>query len=75
MDCGGWLGSELQRNVQIAVEEKTKKIEKRRSNYPEWWLILVDQVGYGMEEPFSVKHDWDKVVLINPQQPSQGYEV
>jgi hypothetical protein len=46
-----------------------------RAKYPEWWLILIDHIGYGAREPIHVDHDWDKVILVNPLNPELGYEV
>ena len=73
-DAGGWFVHEIQRNIQICVDEKTRKIARFRSQYPRWWLILVDHIGYGgsdfeaelLRERARVRHDWDRVVLLSP---------
>jgi len=74
-DAGGWLIQELEKNIQICIREKSAKIANMRAKYPEWWLVLIDFIGYGAQEPLSIKHDWDKVILVNPLDPQQGFEV
>jgi len=74
-DAGGWVISELKKNIQICVKKKTEKITEIRVKYPEWWLILVDHIGFGQMESLDVRHDWDRVILINPLKPEEGYEI
>jgi hypothetical protein len=74
-DSGGWIIPELEKNIRICAREKTEKIAGVRARYPEWWLILVDHIGYGQEEHLSVEHDWDRVVLISPVRPEIGFDV
>lgn len=74
-DAGGFLGHKLQKNIQHCIDEKTAIIAKVRARYPEWWLILVDQIGDGERESVNIRHAWDKVILINPRNPEAGYEI
>lgn len=74
-DSGGWLVPDLELNIRICVEEKTGKIAKVRAKYPEWWLVLIDRIGYGERESLNVIHDWDKVILVNPLNAENGYEI
>jgi hypothetical protein len=74
-DTTGWTASLLQENIRICLEEKTRKIARFRSNYTKWWLVLIDHVGYGTREPIQIKHDWDKVLIVNPLDPKCGYEL
>jgi len=82
-DSGGFILAELSRNIKICVTEKTRKIECVRSKYPEWWLVLVDHIGYGIDKRdyeelrqlFQFEHSWDKIVLVNPLNAKQGYEL
>lgn len=46
-----------------------------RHKYSEWWLVLIDFVSFGEWEQISIQHDWDKVVLIDPQNPRRSYEI
>ncbi len=80
-DSGGFILAELSRNIKICVTEKTRKIECVRSKYPEWWLVLVDHIGYGIDKRdceelrqlLQFEHSWDKIVLVNPLNAKQGY--
>lgn len=82
-DSGGWVLPEIERNLRICLEEKTRKIEKYRDKYPEWWLILVDYIGYALNEfdrelfrdQVRVDHDWDKVILIDPKNHERAFEI
>jgi hypothetical protein len=65
-DAGGWAIPELEKNLRLCIAEKTGKVEAYRNKYPEWWLIFVDFVMGGTQEPAQVKHDWDKVIMIHP---------
>ena len=51
---GGWVISEMVRNLDLCIAEKTKKIENYKSRYPEWWLILVDRVSFGAWIPTTL---------------------
>jgi hypothetical protein len=49
-DTTCYLISELEKNVRICIQEKSKKIANIKTKYSEWWLILIDQIGYGTRE-------------------------
>jgi hypothetical protein len=80
---GGFLLAEMGRCIQDHVNEKTLKVAPYRSRYPEWWLILVDYVGYGLndfdQELFHdqvvIKHRWDKLIVIAPAGAQRGFEI
>jgi hypothetical protein len=82
-ESGGWLLEEIEKNLNLCIAEKTKKIEKFRHKYPEWWLIFSDQIAYGLDEfdkelfrdQVSIAHDFDRVVLIDPNDPARSVEV
>jgi hypothetical protein len=82
-DTGGWVFQETQKNLRICIEEKTRKIAPVRHKYPEWWLVLVDRIGYGIEacdrrlfrEHLKVEHDLDKVLILSPLDPRSAFEV
>ncbi|MBT3315004.1 MAG: hypothetical protein HN390_10365 [Anaerolineae bacterium] len=79
-DAGGWVLSEIARNLRLCIDEKTKKVQKYRYKYEEWWLIFVDQIGYGLnqrdqetfENEIKITHDWDKIILIDPMNPKRA---
>jgi hypothetical protein len=80
-DSGGFILSEMERNLQICLEKKKNAVEKYRTRYPEWWLILPDKIGYGLSQSnrrsfrdaFSINHEWDKIILINPIKPKDAF--
>jgi hypothetical protein len=82
-DSGGWLLAELQRNLEICMTEKARKIAAHRHKYDEWWLILVDHIAYALDEldreiwddrPIK-RNDWNRVVLIDPRGKNDPYEI
>ncbi len=77
-DSGAWVVSHLERNVRICIDEKTAKISGIRTKYPEWWLVLIDRIFYGVwvwEAIHIPHHGWDRVILINPIDPTRAVEV
>jgi hypothetical protein len=74
-NSGGWVIPELENNLALCIEEKTRKIAGVRSKYPEWWLLLVDFIAGGTPEPVQVRHDWDKVIVVHPRDYAAAYEV
>jgi hypothetical protein len=80
---GGWVLSEMQRNLAIYITQKSHKIKHLKKKYPEWWLVFVDHIGHGLDD-FDVQqfktechiaHEWDKVVVIHPDNTSRSFEV
>jgi hypothetical protein len=82
-DSGGWLLAELERNLGICIEEKTRKVAPFRAKYPIWWLVFVNHVGPQLSafdrelfnERVHVGHEWDRVVLIDRFDPSQALDI
>lgn len=83
LDSGGWLLAEMERNLRICIDEKTRKIERVKHRYPKWWLVLVDFIGFGLSgkdrelfnDKVRVEHDWDRVVIVDPQDPTLSIEL
>ena len=66
-DSWGWIIPELERNIQICIDEKSAKISAIRSKYPEWWLVLIDHINHGREKLINLRLDgWNKIVLLDP---------
>lgn len=83
-DGSGWLLDMMQANLQLCIDEKSKKIDRVRSRYPTWWLVLVDMIGWGLSEfdqelfrdsVLVDKGDWAKVILIDPRDPNRFFEI
>ncbi len=82
-DSGGWVIDELARNLKICIDTKTAKVAPYRHKYAEWWLLLADQIAYGLS-PFdlaqfrstvALAHTWDKVIVVNPSDPTDYFEL
>ena len=82
LQSGGFVVAEMIANIEHCLAEKTRKIEGVRSKYPEWWLVLVDQIGWGLDD-FSKEQllsyvkrppGWDKVVVVSPRAPHSWFE-
>lgn len=82
-ESGGWVLSEMKKNIVYCATEKEEKIEKVRSKYQTWWLALVDHIGYGLDdfdrEQFKtsvcVQHSWEKILIVNPLDCRQWLEI
>jgi hypothetical protein len=82
-DSGGWVLEELERNINICIASKTAKIASYRHRYPEWWLLLVDHIAYGLSEfdlgqfrsSVTITHSWDKVIIVNPHDCTHYFDL
>jgi len=78
-DSGGFVVSELDRNLRICIAEKAIKVAKFRHKYIRWWLLLIDHIGYGQDEEevqaLGLPHSWDKVILVSPIDPANAFEL
>lgn len=80
---GGFLLSELIRNIPICIEEKSIKVTPHRHRYREWWLVLVDCID-GHLDPHEegklrsrvrVPSVWAQVVIISRRDPTRSLEL
>ena len=82
-DSGGFMVAEMLKNLTICVNEKTQKTAPFWDKYPEWWLVLIDRIGYWLDDydrellrrHFELKHDWDKIILLNAENPMSAFEL
>lgn len=82
-DAGGWVIPELYKGIRACITEKTTKIARHKAKYATWWLVLVDHIGYGIRRdhvellrgPFEIEHDWERVVLLHPRNPSLYFDI
>ena len=73
-DSGGIMVAEICRSLKIIIEEKELKIEPFRKKYNEWWLVLIDHMGFGLtvEEIRELKtlpindHIFKKIIILPP---------
>ena len=82
-DFGGRVIEEMAKNINYCINEKSKKIERFRFKYKQWWLVLVDYIGNGLNQydiemlrsQVPIKVDWDKIIIINSTDYTQGFEI
>ncbi|WP_136524949.1 hypothetical protein [Geomonas ferrireducens] len=83
LDEGGFVIPEMERNLRLCIDEKTKKISNIKSQYEKYWLILVDHLAYGMSEysrklfreNVCIEHQWDKITILNPLDPTDFFDL
>ena len=82
-ESGGWLLADMGTNIQHCASEKSRKIANVQSKYPQWWLALVDHIGYGLDnfdremfrDQVSIEHSWDKIIIIDPRDHTRWFEI
>lgn len=83
-DEGGFVVSEMERNLRICIAEKSRKVARVRSKYPEWWLAFDDRIGYAslaasdrdrLRALIQPEEPWSKIILVNPLDPHRGFEL
>lgn len=81
---GGFLIDEIATNLKHCITEKTGKIASCRPKYPEWWLVLSDHIGYGLDDfeqeqfvdQVSVQPGgFNKIVLLDPCDATRAFQV
>ena len=72
-DMGGFVLSQIYDNLNYIIHEKQRKIAPFRYNYPEWWLALVDTIGFNLSDldiidlkklP-RIQHQFDRILLVS----------
>jgi hypothetical protein len=79
-DSGGFVVELTRRNVDHCVIEKDRKVAPVRSKYKEWWLILVNYIGFDLDQnekdmvkaAVSTLHGWDKIRIVDPGNPGNS---
>lgn len=81
------LLQELIANIKDAIREKSQKIKKRQADFDEWWLILIDHIGYvqlsglsqverkNLRTAIRVKPPWSRIIIVSHADPNVGYEL
>jgi len=80
-DAGEWGIAEVERNLRLCIGEKTAKVARYRSRYPEWWLLLVD-VAFGLDQRVRTRirgvpigPGWDRVIILDAAVPASTTEL
>lgn len=73
LDEGGAVLKNVYDSLKIIIPEKYSKIEKYKSEYDTWWLILIDFISFGIRKSeykslldsidFDLK--FDKVIIVS----------
>ncbi|MNJ56792.1 hypothetical protein D3C77_523560 [compost metagenome] len=78
-DQGGFVASEIIRNLKLCITEKAAKIAPYIDRYREWWLVLPDYIGPDLnadERSTIGEHvntlTFSPVVLIHPRDPTRA---
>ena len=82
-DSGGFVVHEMLKNLRLCVEEKTLTVAAHRHRYPTWWLLFIDLIGWVLDEydrqqlraHWDMTHNWDKIILVSPQNPLLAFEL
>ncbi len=84
-DSGGFVLSEILRNLSLCIVEKEKKTAPYRNKYKQWWLLLPDYIDFSLDDEDRatfereikplLKHSFDKIILIDPRNPSRAFEI
>ena len=83
-DSGGFVVSEMAQNLRIYIAEKSRKVMDVKGKYSEWWLAFEDRIGYGaldesdrkdLQEQVRVEPPWSKIIMVNPLNPTTGFEL
>lgn len=78
-DAGGFVASEIIRNLNLCIAEKAAKVAPFRDRYREWWLVLPDHIGPDLnadERQSIVEHVnisvFSRIILVHPQAPTKA---
>ena len=79
-DATSFVVSEICKNLGNIIKEKEKKIMPYKGKYNEWWLALVDRIGWGISEEerneirdaIHAGNVFRKILIINPVNPDKG---
>lgn len=72
-DSGGFVVSLIYENLKLIIPEKDEKTSKYRERYSEWWLAIVDKIGYGLSDLDSkqfhnlpkIENSFDRLLLVS----------
>ena len=79
--------SELESNINAAIQEKSQKIRDRKNKFDRWWLILIDHISYvpysgltqteleNLRTSIRVEKPWSKIIIVSLWAPDYWYEI
>lgn len=84
-DAGGWIVSEVHRNLKLCIDDKSERLRKNHNfiDYQERWLLLIDEIGYSLSEHDRktllsldrVSSQWDRIIIVDPTNPTNYFEL
>jgi len=72
-DSGGFIVRLIYENLKLIIAEKEEKTKNYRNKYSEWWLTVVDTIGYGLSDldlnQFNklpkIENQFDRLLLVS----------
>ncbi|HEY1929855.1 MAG TPA: hypothetical protein VGG92_20485 [Caulobacteraceae bacterium] len=81
-DEGGFVVSEIIRNLNLCITEKDGKIAHCRDRYAEWWLLLPNHIGPDVDPAsLDILHQhvdlkgFDQVILLHPRDHRRAFTI
>jgi len=78
-DSGGFVLSNIPDSLKLIIKEKEGKITPFYAEYKNWWLVLIDFIGYGIDgnELTALKRitgtsKFERIYFISPVDPAKG---
>lgn len=73
MQSGGMIVEEIYNALPYILREKERKVQPHKDKYLQWWLVLIDTIGYGLDEHDleqfralpRLETSFDKVILVS----------
>lgn len=73
-DSGCLVVDCIYENLKLIIAEKERKIQNYKYKYSEWWLAVIDTIGYGLtnldQEQFHsrprIESQFDRILLVSP---------
>jgi hypothetical protein len=83
LDTGGFIVEIMRQNIGVAISEKDEKVKPYLNLYKTWWLILVDYVGFGLNDidyqQINSRHGFetvfDKVLIVSSLDFKNSHEL
>ncbi|GAB7258135.1 hypothetical protein [Polaribacter sp. OB-PA-B3] len=83
LNRGGFVVKDICDSLKIIIHEKERKVEKFKNLYENWWLVLIDFIGYGIhsteiekiKNEINENNSFKKIILISPTDSKNGKEI
>ncbi|WLI19486.1 hypothetical protein [Pseudomonas wuhanensis] len=88
LQAGGFVISEMERNIRKFIIEKSCKVDPVRHTHNEWWLVLVNHIAHAVDsseqsairellriEKLKAEYFWDRIFVIDNVDFNQWFEL